>query len=279
MVLFQPLLHDLLLFRQATCMATPLDTLSFERANEPLNVWLVFGGMWPGQVVCQGLGADEFAEGSEVLAAVVAQYCLRQAKLVNGLLPGKGRLGRTDAVRDMHGSLFRKDVEGTESVVSVVHARQMLYIHFNELAGTGYLEVIGFAYATVFPASGMALGPHGSRKEQVVATDDATNGGSTHMGAIAFRQDDLQLVLGELRVELAQCTDGIDDRRWNERWTNSMGSLRPVTETSRTQCPVALLPLEEATLGNAEMAAGQDGIVVVCEVVVHPGQPLFGCLW
>ncbi|HEU4966812.1 MAG TPA: hypothetical protein VFT53_05005 [Candidatus Saccharimonadales bacterium] len=96
------------------------------------------------------------------------------------------------------------------------------------------------------------------------------DGGSTHDVAVVTLEDYGQLVLAELRVGSPQMPNSIDDWQRGERLPYCFRASGTIYEATRAKLVMALLPLEETTLGEAETPASQSGIRTVTAVVIHP---------
>jgi len=236
---------------------------------------VVLGAMGVGEEVREGVGAS-LIEGAEEFGAVVGVEVLEGegeggfnlGEEAFGGLGGGGGVGAEDAESGA-------GIDGGELVdFGAVGEAEVFGIELEERAGSGLVEGLGGAQALAVEAAQVFL--PGLGEEEVVAGDDASEGGGGKGEAVPGVQEDGELVFGPGGEFPAESDDLLDRGLGQGRGSEAMGFSGAVFERGEIAGVEAAEPLVEGSGGEGEVSAGEAGVAVVVGVEVEPGEAALG---
>ena len=160
-----------------------------------------------------------------------------------------------------------------EGFLSVGEAK-VLGVHLDEGAGKGLFEGFVGAFALALKAAKALFASLG--KEEVVAFEEAAEGGGREADLVALFEKDGKFVLAPSGKLAAEGDDPIDDVGRERRGAGAAGTLGAIFERGQVLGAEAVEPLVEGARGDGEVAAGKAGVLGVGAVEVEPLEAALG---
>lgn len=241
---------------------------SFEEA-------VVFGRMGVGEEVGCGFSASFFEEAEELGAVVGIEVLEGEREGVSDLgqeaFRGLGRVGGVGAEHADPGA----GIDGGELVdFGAVGEAEMLGIELEERAGSGLVKGLGGTQTGSVEAAQVFL--PGFREEEVVAANDASEGGGGEGEAVALVEEDGELVFGPGGELFTEGDDLVHGSLGKWGGAQVLGPSGAVFEGSEVAGVEAVEPEVEGGGGEGEVPAGETGVAVMGVIEVDPGEAALG---